>query len=164
MDNNTKKKLSILMVCLGNICRSPLAEGIMKQKLHAAGILGKVDSAGTGNWHIGSSPHPDSQKVAKLNGINISDQRARQLQPTDFIHYDLIVFMDRENKKDGKKIAGIYWQENKARLLLDSIPNSNLQDVPDPYFGGWDGYPKVYQLIEEACEGLVEELSAFESR
>jgi protein-tyrosine phosphatase len=164
MQKSNNKQVSVLMVCLGNICRSPLAEGILKQKLGTAGIAAKVDSAGTGDWHIGSAPHPDSQKVAKLNGINISDQRARQLQPTDFEHYDLIVFMDRENKKDGKKIAGTYWQEGKARLLLDSIPHTNLQDVPDPYFGGWDGFPIVYQLIDEACEALVEELSAFESR
>ncbi len=161
---NNQKEVSILMVCLGNICRSPLAEGILKNKMEAAGIPCRVDSAGTGNWHIGSAPHPDSQKVAALNGLDISYQRARQLQPEDFEKHDLILFMDRQNKEDGKQMVGAHWQESKARLLLDSVPHKNLSDVPDPYFGGWDGFPKVYQLIEEACDAIVTEFAGFESR
>lgn len=147
----------ILMVCLGNICRSPLAEGIMNQKCKEAGFHWLVDSAGTGNWHIGEPPHVLSQKVASQHNIDISNQRARQLKPKDFETFDKIFFMDCSNLEDAKKIAGPYWDENKVALLLDCLEKPNAREVPDPYFGDFSGYLEVFNLISQACERIVKE-------
>lgn len=149
------------MVCLGNICRSPLAEGILRQKLKEAGINGEVDSAGTGNWHTGEKPHPLSQKVAAINKIDISYQRARQFCPEDLERFDRIYFMDKNNLADAKRIAGSKWQPKKTALLLDHLPKAGIQDVPDPYFGEFDGYIEVYDLIASACDAIVEDLRNF---
>lgn len=151
----------ILMVCLGNICRSPLAEGILRHKLAEAGINCEVDSAGTGNWHTGEKPHPLSQKVAKLHHIDISGQRARQFSPEDFDRFDRIYFMDRNNFADAKRMAGSRWQAHKASLLLDILPGTAVREVPDPYFGEFDGYIEVFQLIAEACDAIVDDLRNF---
>jgi protein-tyrosine phosphatase len=154
----------ILMVCLGNICRSPLAEGILRQKLMDAGMHGEVDSAGTGNWHIGEKPHPLSQKVAAKNNIDISYQRARQFCPEDLERFDRIYFMDNNNLDDAKRMAGSKWQAKKAALLLDHLPKAGIRDVPDPYFGEFDGYEEVFDLIAEACDAIVEDLRNFAGR
>lgn len=151
---------SILMVCLGNICRSPLAEGIFRHKAALAGLNCTVHSAGTGSWHIGNAPHPLSQKVALQHGIDISRQKARQFKDTDMDTYDYIYFMDSNNLQDAQKMAGKKWQPQKAALLLDALENSNVSDVPDPYFGGWDGYIEVYDLIDSACDAIIAKLKA----
>ena len=158
VDMDTTK---ILMVCLGNICRSPLAEGILRQKLTEAGINGEVDSAGTGNWHTGEKPHPLSQKVAAINKIDISYQRARQFKPEDLDHFDRIYFMDGNNMADAKRMAGKHWKEHKTALLLDVLPEAGLREVPDPYFGEFDGYIEVYDLIASACDAIVKDLRNF---
>jgi protein-tyrosine phosphatase len=153
------KKPGILMVCLGNICRSPLAEGIFSSMAKAMGFDCRVDSAGTGNWHIGEPPHPLSCRIASMNNIDISHLRARQFAPVDFDDFDLIYFMDRENLKDAKKIAGPKWNPSKAALLLDVLKDDDVKDVPDPYFGGFDGYIEVFELITGACEKIIVELN-----
>ncbi len=151
----------ILMVCLGNICRSPLAEGILQHKLAKEGIRAEVDSAGTGNWHTGEKPHHLSQKVAALNQIDISYQRARQFKPEDMDLFDRIYFMDRNNLEDARRMAGNRWQPHKAFLLLDALPNAGIQEVPDPYFGGFEGFIEVFNLIDAACEAIADDLRKF---
>ncbi len=144
------------MICLGNICRSPLAHGIMEKKAAEKGLDWEIDSAGTGSWHIGEAPHRLSQKVARLNGVNISGQQARRLTQSDFSYYDLLLFMDRQNMDDGRAIAGSNWQPEKCFLFLDALsPDENDGEVPDPYFGGEDGFHSVYQLIDDACNAWI---------
>lgn len=144
------------MVCLGNICRSPLAHGIMEKKATQNGLNWEIDSAGTGSWHIGEPPHSLSQKVAKQNGVSIEQQQARRLEASDFAYYDLILFMDKQNLLDGKQIAGSNWQAEKCFLLLDATASAATdKDVPDPYFGGEDGFHEVFQLIDDACNAWI---------
>jgi protein-tyrosine phosphatase len=152
--------MKILMVCLGNICRSPLAEGILQDKVFAAGITWSVESAGTNRYHTGEKPHPLSQKVAKLNGIDISNQKARTITPEDFERYDKIYALANDVIQDMKKIAGKKFDPAKVDLLMNELhPGKNLE-VPDPYYGAEDGYHKVYKMIDEACEAIVEKYKA----
>ena len=142
------------MVCLGNICRSPLAEGILQHKINKLKLNWVVDSAGTAGYHIGEAPHTLSQKVAKQNGINISQQQCRQFVREDIIRFDKIYVMDIENYNEVKRICGNNFNENKVDLLLNlSYPNGNT-NVPDPWYGNEDGYHKVFKMIDEACEIL----------
>ncbi len=148
--------MRILMVCLGNICRSPLAEGILQHKAFKAGLQWTVESAGTGAYHIGKAPHPLSIKVAGINGVDISRQRARQFVKEDFLHYDFIYVMDSDNYVDVKKISGKLWKEDKVDLLLnESYPGEN-RAVPDPWYGKEDGYHTVYDMIDKACDKIIE--------
>lgn len=142
--------MKILMVCLGNICRSPLAEGIMKTKLPENF---KVDSAGTGSWHVGKLPDERSVDIAQKHGIDITDQRARQFNTEDFDTYDLIFVMDESNYSDVLKMADNEEQASKVKMFL---PNS--EDVPDPYFGGTEGFQTVFDMLDEASEQIAEEL------
>lgn len=148
--------MKILMVCLGNICRSPLAEGILQQKALKAGLQWKVDSAGTGTWHIGQPPHLLSQKVADVNGINISDQRCRQFRKEDMIDYDLIYAMDEEIYRNIKIMSGELWNKNKADLLLNEVYVGENRGVPDPYLGTEPDYHEVFSIIEKACDAIIE--------
>jgi protein-tyrosine phosphatase len=148
--------MKILMVCLGNICRSPLAEGILQHKADKAGLNWTVDSAGTGSWHVGSAPHRLSQKVAGVNGIDICHQRGRQFQPTDMITFDRIYFMDEENYDDARMIAGKLWDPSKADLLLNELYPGEERSVPDPYYGGEDGFHEVFDLISKACDAIID--------
>lgn len=150
--------LKVLMVCLGNICRSPLAEGIFREKAIHAGLNCMVDSAGTGEWHIDEPPHHLSQKVAEQHGIDISGLRARKFQPADMQEFDFIFFMDENNLRDARQISGQFWIKQKASLLLDHLPQQPHREVPDPYFGGFEGYVFVFNLISEACENIIENL------
>lgn len=145
------------MVCLGNICRSPLAEGILKSKVDAAKVL--VESAGTGGWHIGQPPDDRSIEVARKYGIDITDQRGRKFSTYDFEAYDHIFVMDYENYKDVIQLAASEAEIQKVKLLLDELfPGENV-DVPDPYFGGKEGFENVFHLIEEACEKIASRLT-----
>jgi protein-tyrosine phosphatase len=142
--------MKILMVCLGNICRSPLAEGILQKMADAQNLHWTVDSAGTNGLHNGEAPHRLSQKVASLHGIDISQQRSRKCTKDDFKHYDLIFAMANDVMDDIKHIAGASFDATKMKLFL-----SNNNDVPDPWYGGEDGYHKVYAIIEKRCEEIV---------
>ncbi len=146
-----KKEIqSILFVCLGNICRSTLAEGIARQKSQVLGLDLKIDSAGTGNWHAGEPPCSDSIKVANLNGIDISGQRARQITPYDFQDFDLVIAMDDKNLLD-LQIRGLKGAVKIGSFGLDGA------DIPDPYFfSGFEGFPKVFSMIETGVENIFE--------
>ena len=146
----------VLMVCLGNICRSPLAEGILKSKVDSDKI--SVASAGTGGWHVGSLPDPRSIQVAKLHGLDITDQRGKKFSPYDFEMYDHIFVMDVSNYNDVIALAQNETEKQKVQLILDELfPGENV-DVPDPYHGGDHGFEQVYQMLDEACEKIVRRL------
>jgi protein-tyrosine phosphatase len=147
--------MKILMVCLGNICRSPLAEGILKHKAAAAGLNWTVESAGTNSYHIGEAPHRLSQKVAKLYGVDICDQRARRFTAEDLDRYDKIYAMAADVIDDMKQIAGRRWNPGKVDLLLNEIHPGANEDVPDPWYGEEPGYHDVYKLIEAACDRIL---------
>jgi protein-tyrosine phosphatase len=147
------------MVCLGNICRSPLAEGILQQKAFEAGLAWSVESAGTNSYHTGEPPHPLSQKVARLNGIDISTQRARRFAAADFDSYDKIYALAGDVLDDMKRIAKNKFDAGKVDLLMnEQFPGKNL-DVPDPYYGTEPGYHEVYKMISEVCDRIVEKYS-----
>lgn len=150
------RSMKILMVCLGNICRSPLAEGILQEKAFKAGLTWSIESAGTNRYHTGDAPHPLSQKVAKLNGIDISCQRSRTFKAEDFTIYDKIYALAGDVMDEIKRIAGKKFDPAKAMLLMnEAYPGKNM-DVPDPYYGNEDGYHKVYKMLDEVCERIVE--------
>lgn len=156
--------MRILVVCLGNICRSPLAEGILQHKAWKAGLLWSVESAGTGNWHIGEPPHQLSTKVAKLNGVDISKQRARQFVKEDFLNYDFIYVMDSSNYNDVKQMSGNLFDATKIDLLLNALHPGENRSVPDPWFGEEDGYHEVFALIERACDKVMEKHGEVKSK
>ena len=148
--------MKILMVCLGNICRSPLAEGILQDKAKEAGLDWVVDSAGTNSYHIGEPPHHLSQKVAKLNGIDICNQRARRFVKEDFDHYDKIYAMAEDVLDDMKHIAKEKYDASKADLLLNELYPGKNASVPDPWYGPEPGYHEVYRLIEDDCDAIIQ--------
>lgn len=147
----------VLMVCLGNICRSPLAEGILKSKVDTTQIV--IDSAGTGNYHIGKLPDSRSIKTAKNHGIDITDQRCRQFTVDDFDAFDVIYVMDNSNKRNVLSLARNENDVQKVKMIMNELfPNENV-DVPDPYTGGLYGFENVYQMLDKACDIIVKKLS-----
>ncbi|WP_299220700.1 low molecular weight protein-tyrosine-phosphatase [uncultured Aquimarina sp.] len=149
-------KIKILMVCLGNICRSPLAEGILASKLDPKKF--QVDSCGTSNYHIGTKPDVRSIETARKHGIDITNQRAMQFKVSDFDIYDLIYPMDRSNYNDIIKLARNNNDKEKVTLILNELtPNENL-DVPDPYYGGEQGFEDVYDMLNKACDCIIKKL------
>ena len=144
--------VKILMVCLGNICRSPLAEGILRSKLDSNFI---IDSAGTGGWHAGESPDQRSIETAKQNNIDISHQKARKFSIADFDSFDYIYVMDQSNFKDVINLAPNEVAKAKVALIL-----SDWKEVPDPYYGGQEGFQNVYYLLDQACEEIAKNLSS----
>ncbi|MCH9661385.1 MAG: low molecular weight phosphotyrosine protein phosphatase [Bacteroidetes bacterium] len=149
-------KTKILMVCLGNICRSPLAEGILKSKVDTTHYL--VESAGTGGWHVGALPDPRSISIAKKHGLDITDQRGKKFSTYDFEIYDHIFVMDNSNYRDVIRLAKNDSEKQKVKLILNEIfPGENV-DVPDPYYGGDNGFEQVYQMLNEACEKIMSRL------
>ena len=151
--------MKILMVCLGNICRSPLAEGILQHKASQTGLQWSVESAGTGTWHIGQPPHHLSQQVALSKGIDISYQRCRQFRKEDMLDYNLIYVMDEENYRDIKIMSRDLWNENKVNLLLNELYQGENRGVPDPYLGTEPDYQEVFLMIEKACDKIIEKYS-----
>lgn len=146
------------MVCLGNICRSPLAEGIMTQKVQENGLNWEIDSAGTAAYHVGNLPDERSIEVANNYGIDLTSQRARQFNTKDFREFDIIYAMDTENYNNILNLAKNEAEEQKVKLILNEIePNSN-SSVPDPYYGGDEGFENVYKMLDEACEKIVNKL------
>ena len=147
--------MKILMLCLGNICRSPLAEGIMQKKINAKGLHWDVDSAGTNGYHINEEPHHLSQKVALLNGIDISRQRSRQFVKEDFERFDKIYAMALDVVEEMEIIAGDKFNISKVDLLLNEMYPGQNRDVPDPWYGPEAGYHKVFEMIDKACDALI---------
>lgn len=148
----------ILMVCLGNICRSPLAEGILKSKLDTSKFL--VDSAGTISSHEGSLPDPRSIEVAKKNGLDITDQRSRPFVKEDFDTFDYIFVMDTSNYEDVLELAKNQEERDKVSLILDKIFPGENQSVPDPYHNSMDGFNQVFEMLEESCSVIAKELES----
>lgn len=144
--------VKILMVCLGNICRSPLAEGILRSKLDSNFI---IDSAGTGGWHVGESPDQRSIETAKQNNIDISHQKARKFSIADFDSFDYVYVMDQSNYKDVINLAPNEVAKAKVALIL-----GDSKEVPDPYYGGQEGFENVYYLLDQACEEIAKNLSS----
>lgn len=144
------------MVCLGNICRSPLAEGILQDKAFGAGLTWSIESAGTNSYHTGEPPHRLSQKIARLNGIDISQQRARRFTANDFEVYDKIYALAEDVMDEMKRIAGKKFDAAKAELLMNEIYPGKNMDVPDPWYGPEPGYHEVFALIDKACDAIIE--------
>ena len=149
--------MKLLMVCLGNICRSPLAEGIMQNKINAKKLDWKVDSAGTGAWHVGELPDPRSIDVAKKYGIDITRQRGRQFKAADFDAFDYIFAMDASNYNNIIKLAKNDAQKQKVSMIMNWADPGMNQGVPDPYHDN-DGFENVYDMIDRACDSVVEKL------
>lgn len=148
--------MKILMVCLGNICRSPLAEGILKSKVFSEDIV--IDSAGTSGFHQGELPDKRSIEVAAKYGIDITDQRSRKFVISDFDNFDLIYAMDSSNYQNILKLARNSQDSDKVFMILnESYPDKNL-DVPDPYYGGNQGFENVYRMLDEACEIIMSKI------
>ena len=149
-------KTRILMVCLGNICRSPLAEGILQSILNRSEFL--VDSAGTGGWHSGEQPDKRSIRIAKKYGIDISSQRARQFTVIDFERFDYIYVMDSSNYQNVLSLAPDEQAKSKVKMIMNELFEDENVDVPDPYYGMEDGFENVYKLLNEVCTEIAQKL------
>ena len=148
--------VKILVVCLGNICRSPLAEGILASKLPKNKF--QIDSAGTGNYHVGKQPDYRSIATAKKRGLDISNQKARQFSVKDFDEFDYIFVMDISNYDNVIELAKSEIHKNKVRLILEDLfPGENV-DVPDPYYGLQNGFDTVYEMLDETCDIIAKKL------
>jgi len=144
-----------LMVFLRNICRSPLAEGILQHRAWEAGLQWSVESAGTNGYHNGEAPHRLSQKVAKLNGIDISQQRSRKFVPEDFERFDMIYAMAEDVVHEMRRISGSRFRAEKVDLLMNILHPGQDRDVPDPWYGAEPGYHEVFRMIDDACTHLI---------
>jgi low molecular weight protein-tyrosine phosphatase len=146
----------LLFICLGNICRSPMAEGVFRRVIEEEGLADRfeIDSAGLGDWHVGQAPDDRAQAAAQSRGLDISGQSARQVQQEDFARFDLLLVMDRSNYGELKRRAPKA-AHGKIRYFLDYAPHVGTKDVPDPFFGGAEGFDHALDLIEEAAHGLV---------
>jgi len=146
------------MVCLGNICRSPIAEGILREKASAIGFPIIVDSAGTSNYHIGEHPNIRTIQNAETHHIDISKLKARQFSVKDFDAFDIIFAMDISNYNDILSFARNKYDKNKVELILNRLHPKKNESVPDPYFGGDDGFENVFQLLDKACDSILIDL------
>jgi protein-tyrosine phosphatase len=147
--------MKILMVCLGNICRSPIAEGVLQDLANNHNLNWTVESAGTNQFHIGEAPHKSSQKVCKENGIDISHQRARRFKKEDFVEYDLIYALATDVIDEMKILTQPHFNETKVQLLLDVIYPGENKSVTDPWYGAEAGYYPVFEEIKKCCEAIV---------
>jgi protein-tyrosine phosphatase len=148
--------MKILMVCLGNICRSPLAHGIMENKISNLNLDWHVDSAGTGDWHIGESPDRRAIVEAKRNGIDISNQRARQITIADFENFDLILTMDVSNYNNVLDLAPDEISKGKVAMIMNFLDPDSNSSVPDPYYDG--RFSNVFQLLDQATDAVLKKL------
>ena len=148
--------MKILMVCLGNICRSPLAEGILAHRTKQLEI--KVDSAGTAAYHIGKLPDKRSIEIADKYNINLRNQRARQFSRIDFDKFDIIYAMDTNNLAHLISLAETEKERKKIRLILNEINPNACESVPDPYYGGKNGFQNIYNMLNEACDKIVQNI------
>lgn len=150
--------MKILMVCLGNICRSPMAEGVLRELARQEEMDITVDSAGTSDYHVNEAPDHRAQAAMRKHGIDIRDLRGRQLRPSDFEEFDLLLAMDASNLRNMRAIAPNAELAKKARLLMDHAPAHALREVPDPYYGGDDGFDAVHAMLMEACRNLLNDV------
>lgn len=148
--------MKVLFVCLGNICRSPTAEGVLRHKLREAGLSEQVevDSAGTGDWHVGKAPDTRTRQAALRRGYDLSLLRARQVSVEDFSRFDLVLAMDHSNLRDIKGLRRDGIEPDLFLRRYGLVP----EEVPDPYYGGEEGFEEVLNLIEQACDGLIAEI------
>jgi protein-tyrosine phosphatase len=152
--------MKVLMVCLGNICRSPMAEGLLRNKAEERNLPVEVDSAGTGDWHVGEQPDHRAIKFMKNKGIDISGLRARQFKPQDFKNFDLILTMDKENYANVLALAHTDEDRDKTKMILNYSKPDTYEPVPDPYFGGDEGFELVYNLLDEAIDHLLQNVDS----
>jgi protein-tyrosine phosphatase len=156
---NKNKPIRILFVCMGNICRSPTAEGVFRKiaREEAPELALEIDSAGTHDYHIGDRPDPRAIAAARARGVDLTPLRARQLDAVDFERFDLLLAMDRRNVSDALAIAPVTGRE-RLRLFMEYAPEASAREVPDPYYGGAEGFEEVLDLVERASRGLLAEL------
>lgn len=149
----------VLFVCLGNICRSPTAEGVFRALVESEGLAGQIeiDSAGTHAYHVGEGPDPRSQEAAARRGIDLSPLRGRRATRTDFKEFDYVLAMDQENYAHLAQLAPAQF-EPRVRLLMEYAPERPENEVPDPYFGGEGGFDRVLDMIEDAARGLLADI------
>jgi protein-tyrosine phosphatase len=150
--------MKILMVCLGNICRSPMADGLLRKKVSDSGLNVVVDSAGTGGYHVGEKPDPRMRQTARSFGVDIEGLRARKFNQKDFKEFDLIYAMDNINRMNILRLAETEEDRNKVKLILNEIEPGKDLDVPDPYFGGEQGFIDVYKMLDQATDVIIEKL------
>jgi protein-tyrosine phosphatase len=155
---NARIPTRLCFVCMGNICRSPLAANVFRHKARLRGVEDhfEVESAGTGGWHAGEPPDVRARRTASAHGVPMNGT-ARQIKPTDFDRFDLLLCMDDENREH---LLAMGAPPAKVRLLLACDPQATCREVPDPYYGGPDGFETVYQLVDSACDALLDELLA----
>ena len=154
---NNQKKINVVFVCMGNICRSPTAEGVFRHVVKERNLQDviKIDSAGTHAYHIGEPPDSRSQATAKSRGVDLSAQRARKVEAIDFERFDYVIAMDRSNYENLKALATVEQQE-KLHLFMNFTNEWDNAEVPDPYYGGGDGFKNVFDMVQSASEGLLE--------
>jgi len=148
--------MHILMVCLGNICRSPIAEGVLRHKAKQHNLNWTIHSAGTEPYHVGEAPHKSSQKVCKENGIDISELRARRFTAADFTRYDKIYAMAHDVYSNIRHIGGHHADMSKVDYFLNELYEGGNESVPDPWYGPEEGYMPVYELIDRTCDAIIE--------
>lgn len=150
--------MKILMVCLGNICRSPMADGLMRKKVKDNNLDVVVDSAGTGDWHVGHQPDPRMMETAKRNGVPIDELRGRQFKVEDFDEFDRIIVMDKSNFDNVRKLSRDEKDTQKIEMFLDLTHPGKDLEVPDPYFGGDEGFQDVFDMLDAGTDVILEEL------
>ena len=156
--------MRILMVCLGNICRSPIAEGVLRHKAAARGLDWIIESAGTENYHVGKPPHLYSQNICRLHGIDISGQRARRFTAADLTRYDRIYAMAEDVLDEIKRIGGRHADYTRVSLFLNELHPGEDESVPDPWYGDETGYGPVYRLVADTCDAILERETGVVSR
>ncbi len=152
--------MKILMVCLGNICRSPLADALLRKKVAALQLDVEVDSAGTANYHVGKSPDNRTQANAQKQGVEMNFLRARQFSKADFKDFDLIYAMDKSNRENILALAESEEDRKKVQLLLSLLDDNPYNEVPDPYYGGEEGFQLVFDLIDQATDRIIAHITS----
>ncbi|QIK37469.1 low molecular weight phosphotyrosine protein phosphatase [Caldichromatium japonicum] len=158
---NAPQAVKVLFVCMGNICRSPTAQGVLRKLVRDEGLdhCIEIDSAGTHAYHLGEPPDPRAQETARARGIDLSDLRARQVEPNDFGRFHYVVAMDHDNYARLRRLCPP-GMEGRLHLLMDFAPDLGVHEVPDPYYGGQRGFEQVFDLIELAARGLLDDIKA----
>jgi protein-tyrosine phosphatase len=158
---NERNRVRVLFVCMGNICRSPTAQGVFRKLVEEAGLLDRIeiDSAGTHAYHVGEPPDRRAQETAMRRGIALSDLRARRVEPEDFERFDYLLVMDQDNYHHMSALCPEgCGMERRLMLLMDFAPDMRMREVPDPYYGGTGGFETVFDMVEAAAEGLLEDI------